>query len=148
MKDISKKEIRLELKARKIIKKKLEKVIKSLEKPISKLVADRDKRKETLMQYKDEHELQDAYGWGFITEEEYDALLAQLREGTDAIDAETSAQEIAKDILSGWLKITLSDISSLEFDLLPKKKQDEIREENYRILKEREERRRKREGLE
>ena len=50
MKDLSKKDIRLELKARKIVKKKLESAIKSLEKPISTLIADREKRKETLLQ--------------------------------------------------------------------------------------------------
>lgn len=148
MKDISKKDIRVELKARKIVKRKLESAINAIEPTVLKTIDSREKRKETLLQYKDERELQDAYGWGFITEEEYDALLLQLREGTEAIDAEKSAHEIAKEILVGWLKITLSDISSLEFDLLPEKKQNEIRERNYQIAMEREERRRKREGLE
>ena len=87
MKDLSKKDIRLELKARKIVKKKLESAIKSLEKPISKLIADREKRKETLLQYKDEHELLDAYGWGFITEEEYEARLEAYGERLKELEA-------------------------------------------------------------
>lgn len=145
MSGISKKDLRTDLRGRKIVKRKLESAIRSLDKAIVKIDADRAKRRETLMQYKSEAELQDAYGWGFITEEEYDALLEQFRSGTEAIDAEKSPQEIAKEILIGWLRLTYSDITSLEFDLLPEKKQDEIRERNYQIAMELEERRRKRE---
>ena len=144
MNDVLEKDIRNSLKARKIIKRKLETAINSLEKSITKIVVDREKRKQTLMQYKSENEIQDAYGWEFITEEEYYSLLEQFRKGTEVIDTETSPQEIAKDILYGWLKIMLSDIASLEFDLLPEKKQNEIRERNYQITMEREERRRQR----
>ena len=144
MEILSKKEIQLELTARKIVKRKLESAIKSLDKPIAKIVAEREKRKETLMMYKNEEELRDAYGWEFITEEEFYSLLDQFRNGTEAIDAEVSAQERAKDILRGWLSITYGDISSFEFDLLPEKKKQKIREENERILKEREERMKRR----
>lgn len=140
-----KKDIKVEIKARKLVIKKLDSAIKALEKPVTRIVLDRVKRKDQLSEYKDENDLQDAYGWGFITEEEYNRLLDAMRDGTAAIDSEVAAEEIAVDMLTGWRRIMSSDIASLEFELLPKEEQARIQEENYRIAMEREERRRNRE---
>ena len=145
MNEKEKRDFREEIRSRKIVQKKLEAAIRALDKQIAAIVEDRERRKEALSQYKDERDLQDAYGWGFISEEEYDALLSQLRDGVESIEAEQSAPEIAKKILGGWLKITKSDIEALEFELLPEKKKQEIRDENYRIAMERKRRQEERE---
>lgn len=131
----------IELRSRKIVKRKLEVALRSLQPKIEKVKEDREKRKEHLSEYRNYNDLQDAYGWGFITEEEFDALAIALEQGTEAIDNEISEHEIAASIISGWLKITDGDIASLEFDLMPESKKKKIRDESYEILKRREERR-------
>ncbi|MBQ3871015.1 MAG: hypothetical protein II777_10740 [Clostridia bacterium] len=141
MKEQEKKDLQVELKSRKILKAKLEVAIRSLNKQVGKIVSDRQSRKEKLSQYKNENDLQDAYGWGFIDEDEYYATLEAMRSGVEAIESEKAAQEIAQEMLKGWLKITESDISAIEFDLLSDKKKEEIRRDNERILAEREKRR-------
>ena len=135
------KDLKIELRARKIVKRKLEVAIRSLMPKISQQVAAREARKQQLTEYRNYNDLQDAYGWGIITEEEFDRLAAALETGTEAIDKEVTAEEIAKDVLTGWLRITSGDISSLEFEMLPEKKQIEILEQNYEIAKRRQERR-------
>lgn len=146
MTDKEKKDLRVELKARKIVQKKLNTATVALYKKILKIRAEREKRIAELSEYHDERDLQDAYGWGIITEDEYDRRLAALRDGRDKIDAEVSAEEIAWDILSGWSRITKGDIASLEFELLPPAKQEEIRQRNYEIAQEREKRRKERDN--
>ena len=135
------KDLKIELRARKIVKRKLEVAIRSLMPKISQQVAAREARKQQLTEYRNYNDLQDAYGWGIITEEEFDRLAAALETGTEAIDKEVTAEEIAKDVLTGWLRRTSGDISSLEFEMLPEKKQIEILEQNYEIAKRRQERR-------
>lgn len=135
------KDLKIELAARKIIRRKLESNINALEPAILKTVEAREARKEQLSEYKNYNDLQDAYGWGFITEEEFDTLAEALENGIEQIDKEISAHEIAKQILSGWLKITNGDIYDLEFQLLSPKKQKEIRDRSYEIEMKRKERR-------
>lgn len=96
MTDSERKELKLEIKGRKIVVNKLEIALKALNKKVDKIEKDRQNRKETILEYKDESELQDAYGWGFITEDEYYKLLEAMRKGVQVIDEETSPEEIAK----------------------------------------------------
>ena len=134
-------DFKVELKSRKIVLHKLDTAIAALNKTVSRQDAEKEKRKEQISAYKNEEELQDAYGWEFITEDEYYSLLEAMRNGMEAIDAEVSAEKIARDMLNGWRRIVASDIQSIEFELLPEAEQNRIREENYRILQEREARR-------
>lgn len=140
MTDSERKELKLEIKGRKIVVKKLETALKALNKKVNKIEEDRQNRKETLLEYKDETDLQDAYGWGFITEDEYYKLLDSMRTGVQTIDEETSPEEIAKHIIREWIGRMQSDISSFEFDLLPPEKQAEIMKRNEEILQKRKER--------
>lgn len=140
-----KNDLRVELKSRKIIKKKLETAIRDLSRTIDRIRNERLNRIEQLSQYKNEDDLADAYGWGFISESEYDTLLNQMRDGKEKISEEISAEEIAAGMLRGWLKITEDDIVSLEFDLLSNSKKEEIRKRNEEITARREARRREQE---
>lgn len=135
-----KKAVECELKARKMVLKKIVSARKTFGAKIEAVKAEREQRKATLSEYKNEDEILDAYGWGFITEEEYDKLRKEFADGTEAIDNEVSPVEVADGILLGWEKILRSDIDSLEFDLLPPKKQEAIRQRNYEIALERKKR--------
>lgn len=142
MTDKEKKDLKIELKSRQIVLHKLTVALNSLtSRKIAKIVEERHKREEQLSEYKNEDEIADAYGWGFMSEEEYDDLLSRFREGKEAIRNEKSAEEIAAEILSGWIRITEGDIESLRFDLLSDEKKEEIRQRNYEIAQRREERR-------
>lgn len=62
MTDSERKELKLEIKGRKIVVNKLEIALKALNKKVDKIEKDRQNRKETILEYKDESELQDTYG--------------------------------------------------------------------------------------
>ena len=140
MTDSERKELKLEIKGRKIVVNKLEIALKALNKKVDKIEKDRQNRKETLLEYKDELELQDAYGWGFITEDEYYKLLEAMRKGVQVIGEETTPEEVAKNIIQEWIGRMWSDIYSFEYDLLPPEKQAEIMKKNEEILQKRKER--------
>ena len=140
MTDAERKELKFEIKGRKIVVGKLETALKALTKKVDKIEKDRQNRKETLLEYKDESELQDAYGWGFITEDDYYKLLEAMRKGVQTIDEETTPEEVAKNIIQEWIERMWSDIYSFEYDLLPPEKQAEIMKKNEEILQKRKER--------
>lgn len=140
MRELSKKErkdLRIELKGRKIVLKKLNTAISAIEKTVGKIVSEREKRKAVISEYRDENDIQDAYGWGFITEDEYYSLLDQMRSGVESIDSEVSAEEIALNMLQEWRKRVWSDIHSIEFELLPIEKQKELLEKEYETIQNR-----------
>lgn len=116
-----KKDLKIELKSRQLFLKKLETARRALEKTCTRIQAERVRREEQLF--------------------EYGNLLSRFREGKEAIRDEKSAEEIAAEILSGWIRITEGDIESLRFDLLSDEKKEEIRQRNYEIAQRREERR-------
>lgn len=80
MTDKEKKDLKIELKSRQIVLHKLNVARNSLtSRKIAKIVEERHKREEQLSEYKNEDEIADAYGWGFMSEEEYDDLLSRFR---------------------------------------------------------------------
>lgn len=142
MTDKEKKDLKIELQSRRIVLQKLNVALNSLmSRKIAKIVEERQKREEQLSEYKNEDEIADAYGRGFMSEEEYDNLPARFREDKEAIRNEKTSEEIAAEILSGWIRITEDDIQSLRFDLLSDEKKEEIRQGNYEIAQRREVRR-------
>lgn len=147
MTDKEKKDLKIELKSRKLVLKKLETARRALEKTCKRIQNERACREAELSEYKNEDEIADAYGWGFMSEEEYDDLLTRFREGKEAIRNEKSSEEIAAEILSGWIRITEGDIESIRFDLLSDEKKEEIRQQNYEIAQRREERRKERDSI-
>ena len=142
MNSTEKKDLKIELKSRRLIVKKLETAIRALSGTADRNKKVRQERRDKLLEYKTYNEAQDAYGWGIITEEEFDEITNFLESSQEIVD-KPSAEEIAVNILVGWKKIMQSDIADLEFQLLPEKEQERIREENYRIAMERNKRMKK-----
>lgn len=139
------KELRVEIKARKLIIKKLDTAIAALEMTASRQRSEREAKREKLLTYKTYGEAQDAYGWGIITEEEFDEITTFLESSQEMVDAAT-AEDIAFRTLKGWRSQVAGEQAALKFELLPQSEQSRIREENLRILKEREQRRKEREN--
>lgn len=127
------------------ILKRLEYPKKQLENAANKAINKRKEIVEKLTKYKDEDDLRDAYGYGCITEEEYERLLDLMREGQEAIENDHSSAELALDYLKRYIGELCTELHALEFDLLPEKEKDRIRQQNYEIAMKREARRKARE---
>ena len=133
--------LRLEVKCRKELCKRLTYPMELLKKAADKELCKRKERVEALSDYKSYDELQEAYGYGAISEEEFEAAARALEDGEDYIDKASSPVELAAKMLQEYIAGLHKEIRSLEFELLPA-------EEQLRILRQREEllaRRRERE---
>lgn len=139
------KQSRVEIKARKLIIKKLNTAIDALQKTANRQKAEKQVERDKLLQYKTYKEAQDAYGWGYIDEAEFDAITEFLETSQNVVD-EPTAEEIAVKTLQDWLNLMGSEIASIEFELLPKEEQRKILDKNLEILQKREERRKAREN--
>jgi len=137
------KSLRTEIKARKIIIKKLETAINALQKTADRQKAEKEAERAKLLEYKTYTEAQDAYGWGLITEEEFDRIVEFLESSQEVVD-EPTAEDIAVKVLLNWQHHMGSEIANIEFEMLPKEEQSKILDKNLEILKRREERRKER----
>lgn len=135
------KSIRMEIKARKLVIKKLATAISALQKTADRQKAEKTAKREKLLEYKTYNEAQDAYGYGFITEEEFDEIVEFLEKSQQIVD-EPTAEELALKILLNWRHHMGLEIANLEFEMLPKEEQSRILEKNIEILQKREARRR------
>lgn len=136
--------LRVEIKARKLIIKKLETAINALQKTADRQRAERQAEREKLLEFKSYNDAQDAYGWGLITEEEFDRITTFLESSQNAVD-EPTAEDIAIKTLLNWQQHMGAEIANIEFDMLPKEEQSRILDKNLEILKRRKERRKERE---
>ena len=139
------KEARVEIKARKLVIKKLNTAIAALQKTADRQKAEKQAERDKLLQYKTYQEAQDAYGWGYIDETEFDAITEFLQTSQSVVD-EPTAEEIAVRTLQDWLGLMNDEIASINFEMLPKEEQRKILDKNLEILQKREERRKARES--
>lgn len=134
------KDLKIELKARKLVLAKLESALKPLAAKAERQRVDRSVRREVLLgEYKTYDEAHEAYGYGYISEKEFNEIVDFLENSQKKVDA-PDAEAIAADILKGWIKITKSDISYFEFELKSPEEQEEIRRKNEEFRREQEER--------
>ena len=136
--------LRVEIKARKLIIKKLETAINALQKTADRQRAERQAEREKLLEFKSYNDAQDAYGWGLITEEKFDRITTFLESSQNAVD-EPTAEDIAIKTLLNWQQHMGAEIANIEFNMLPKEEQSRILDKYLEILKRREERRKERE---
>ena len=70
----------MEAKACKLLLKDLERIRAKLRRHIEKEAADREAEFEAAMQYHSESDIQEAYGWEFISEQQYERYLELFRQ--------------------------------------------------------------------
>ena len=134
------KEYRVEMKARKLVIKKLETAISALKKTADRQKAEKQAKREKMLTYGSYDDALDAYGWGIITQEEFDEIADFLEKSQEYVDEPTS-EEIAVKILMNWQHHMGAEIANIEFEMLPKEEQSRILDKNLEILRKREERR-------
>lgn len=71
----------MEAKACTLLLKDLERIRAKLRRHIEKEAADREAEFEAAMQYHSESDIQEAYGWEFISEQQYERYLELFRQG-------------------------------------------------------------------
>ena len=99
-----------------LILKDLERISAKLQRRIDKEAAARQADFEAAMQYHSEAEIQDAYGWEFITEAQYHAYLDLFRRGREAIeDHPPTISEMALAIMRKVIRDLESDKREYEF---------------------------------
>ena len=121
--------IKLEAESLRLLLKKLEPVRRSLAETVSREQAKREQRIAQISEYKSERDIQDAYGWDLITDEERLELLEQLETGKDFIENTSTKTSIALKTLHGYILDLTKKANALEFELLPENEQDKRREE-------------------
>lgn len=90
----------LEAEACKKVLVELERLIQKYQRKIDRANAARRAEFETVMQYRSEEDIQDAYGWEFITEKQYDRYIEIFRNGQAALEHHTpTSTELAHQIL-------------------------------------------------
>jgi len=127
----------LEAKACELVCKELRRTAEKFQRAVTKEAADRQSEFETTMQYDSERQIQDDYGWGFITEKQYERYLDLFRHGQEALEkAPPTPKAVALRILHRILADIEEDRREWEFSALSPKEQQAERERAERSRKE------------
>lgn len=109
----------LEAKARKELLRRLEHPLKLLKTAGEKERAKREERITSAREYKTIVDAQEAYGWGYLSDDEYHALVESIEKGEEYVENTISHVEMAADMLNDFVRRMASELRGLEFDLLP-----------------------------
>ena len=114
----------MEAKAYKLLLKDLERIRAKLKRHIEKEAADREAEFEAAMQYHSESDIQEAYGWEFISEQQYEHYLELFRQGRRALDEHSpTVTELALSILNRIFQDIDRDCRQCEFEALSPEEQ-------------------------
>lgn len=117
---------RFEIKYRKILVKKLKSVERSLEKAVEAEKSKKEERINEIQKYATEEEIQEAYGYGEITDDERRILLGDLEIKASGITPKKAALDELRDII----RMLTSEIDYYEWETLSEKRKEEIKESN------------------
>ena len=127
----------LEAKACEVVCKELRRIADKFQRAVQKEAADRQSEIETTMQYDSERQIQDDYGWGFITEKQYERYMDLFRYGQEALEkAPPTPKALALRILHRILADIEEDRREWEFSALTPEQQIAERERAERSQRE------------
>lgn len=132
-------DLRHEIKARKLVLKRLEHPLALAKAAAEKKHSERLARLEELGEYKTYEEAHEAYGWDLITAEEFEAVVNFL-EHKEELKGERSAEEYAADMMQEFVARLQREIASFQFELLPQKEQQRIQQQHAELLQRRKQR--------
>jgi hypothetical protein len=126
--------LRLEIKARKELYKRLSYPKRLLDEAAAKERKKREERVNAVREYKSFEELQEAYGYDLISEEEFREGEKALELGAQYVENTKSATEIAANMLFEFMGRLLREQQGFEFELLPAQEQDRILRQRDELL--------------
>lgn len=118
-KEVEIKATKLEISAREELLRRLAAPMKRLEEADAKEQQKRRERVDSLSEYKTTRDVQDAYGYDMITEDEYRTLMDFFENGQEYIDDTVTPVNIAMRLLREYMHRISVEMGSLKFDLLP-----------------------------
>lgn len=122
-KNEQRKALELEVAARRELLRRLDHPLKLLEVATDKETAKAEQRMERNRKYKTVEEIQDAYGYEEITDEERGALIEALEAGKEYVNNAMTPLRAALGILRDFTGRLSREASDLEFGLLPPEEQ-------------------------
>lgn len=125
--------MRLDADGYRYLLKKLEPVQRSLEAAAAKEKEKRAIRMAALSQYETEQDIQDAYGYALITDDERRQLLDALESGEKYVEETRTKTTVALHLLKEFIAQLNRQAGSLEFELLPPEEQAKRRAETEEI---------------
>ena len=125
-----KEDYKFEIEIRKIVIKRLAYPEKLLSTAAKKEADKREARVLAARQFETLEEAGEAYGWGYITAEEYAGITKALEEGDDYINNALTPIEHAHVMLKAYIARLESEIRDFKFHMLPDEEQDRIRKES------------------
>ncbi len=121
--------IKLEIEARKEVLKKVENAFKRLRKQADSNLEKRREKVRAAREYRSLDEAHEAWGYDFITDEEFEEIKKVFELGDAYIENNLSPQEVAVNILGRFMGGLNKEIRSFEFELLPIEEQKRIRKQ-------------------
>ncbi|OPY64102.1 MAG: hypothetical protein A4E56_00156 [Pelotomaculum sp. PtaU1.Bin065] len=115
--------MKLDAEGCRLLIKKLESVNKTLEARVEREKSKRAERASAISEYKTEADIQDAYGYDLITDDERRQLLEQLETGEKYVEDTETRASVALTLLRGFIGKLSREAASLEFELLPPEEQ-------------------------
>lgn len=114
----------LEAEACKIVLKELERVAEKMRRRIERQDQEREKELQTVMEYRNEREIQDAYGYDLISDAQYERYLELFRRGREVLeDHVPTKSEVAVRILNRITGELMEEVREWEFAALTPKEQ-------------------------
>lgn len=122
-----------EIRCRKYLVKRLETLEKDIKKTVSKEKEARKEQIKKMCAYRDTDEVAEAYGYGDITEKEYQEVCDVLEKGAAFVEFTRTPKAAALEILHDFLWRQKREIADFEWSLKSPKEQEEIRKENAKF---------------
>lgn len=130
-------DLKFEIKARKELLKRLEYPIKLIKDAAQKEYDKRQARIEKNREFATWEEAHEAYGYGYLTEEEFRAISDAFELGQEYVDNTTTPVEAASRMLLEFSGRLRREIASMDFELLPAEEQERIRKDTEEKKKKR-----------
>ena len=123
-----------EIRCRKYLVKRLTVLKDAIEKTVDKEKEARKAQIERLCKFKDTDEAANAYGYGDITEEEYQEVCAALEEGAAFVEFTKTPKAAALEILKEFMDHQEREIADFEWSMKSPEEQERIRKKNEEFL--------------
>lgn len=127
-------DVRFEIRARKLALKRLTTPLKQAKAAAEKKKAKRQERISAACAYESYEDAQTAYGFGMITEEEFDEIAEAMELGQEWVEHAITPEEAAVSVLQDIVQRLEREISDFEWDLLSEEEKKKIRQQNEEIL--------------
>lgn len=127
-----KNEIKLELKAAKYVRDRIKTISSHARKRKDGKLKETERRAQELTQYQSVEEAQEAYGWGYITEEEYERII-DLFEGREGKVNDIDVDDMILNWTHRFLDQLNSSINEYEYLLMTPEEQEKYQQSRREI---------------